>query len=1115
MSSQLKERRSLPSNLDGSANGHVGKVKPVTSLKGKKTAHVTPLQSSSQVPFQTTKLQTKYSTWTPILHKPSNEQLYVERRDLIGHWFDLWTDIQRKRFLRYILGHCKRNQINFLHKFFNDNVPVTHADFTNYLPRFLSLYIFSFLDPRSLSRGGMVCWHWKYLAEQDTLWMPKCIRQGWFLPYTPKPNEYGSWKLHYIKCLQSLDVAHPTDKTERYGRQSDGSRYMTEEEKARRRRALEQRNSDKQATMIWRERPPWLDPDPKPADLVQGHNSLIASANPKVDPTRIRGHLRSFTEPSERSFEYGLKSTGRKSHHRSTTEGEHSLEDNHKKLSDAMEEEGFLVRSNTMDQKWLPPQRNRSIYRRKDLSGGGGDYTLGVSSAFEQSRPQSRGGGSTPGDNRLVILASNVPAYEILYASVKPGILCLCYDYESTTVESLQEQLESAMIGIQAKSIAIITRGLDEIHLVKNVVLSNDSLEKPELKHFFEVISTMMVSRKEGPHLEIFAPLAATERGTALETSLARLTGMTVSSPDVIGNDPFMHVCSGVWSSNPEKDVLPPLLYFDEKKLRLWQAEALRSLESIRVCRENMERFYKDKMNSRLTRVTGEAVLESLQDQKDQDISDRLIPALKKAVEALNEEEKETVEPVQFVTEYLASMTGTGMMTAKGVGEGSNTKPLSMSELGGPSSSNLWQKAEEPEETNISETKSIAEEIEDESLVDDLDLASDYGQSEKMMKFSLTEQSKLDDTGSRKTQNLGRPKWTKSDTESNEKNQELLQPMDRRASFKQIVSSERDFVEVLDIINHVFREKLKSALHSNKAITSLPNIDLMFADANVLRSIHRSFLDELETRLAEWNSQQCVGDCFIKLQSKLKAYTNFHNNYPIILATIDKCREQEPSFRSFLKRHNQTSETRMFTLQELFLAISVRIKDYARLLIHQEHCTPVDHADRDDLAAAIVTFQDLQERFDQNQSRGETERSLRILQKKILGCPTLFEANRHLIREEHVAQLRQNPIDVESGPFQHIQNLCLFLFNDALMVTTEAKKHIPYTRQVSTVMKFQAAVSLTKLHVEDVPDSRYSSNVFMLKTPKREWFCAVRTYSAKLSWITILEETIHAAVEVD
>lgn len=55
----------------------------------------------------------------------------------------------------------------------------------------------------------------------------------------------------------------------------------------------------------------------------------------------------------------------------------------------------------------------------------------------------------------------------------------------------------------------------------------------------------------------------------------------------------------------------------------------------------------------------------------------------------------------------------------------------------------------------------------------------------------------------------------------------------------------------------------------------------------------------------------------------------------------------------------------MCTIQELYLVVSVRIKDYVRLLIHQEHCTPVDHADRDDLALAIKTFQDLQEKFDQ------------------------------------------------------------------------------------------------------------------------------------------------------
>ena len=37
------------------------------------------------------------------------------------------------------------------------------------LPRSLSLYIMSFLDPRSLSRASLVSWHWKFLSEQVLL----------------------------------------------------------------------------------------------------------------------------------------------------------------------------------------------------------------------------------------------------------------------------------------------------------------------------------------------------------------------------------------------------------------------------------------------------------------------------------------------------------------------------------------------------------------------------------------------------------------------------------------------------------------------------------------------------------------------------------------------------------------------------------------------------------------------------------------------------------------------------------------------------------------------------------------------------------------------------------
>lgn len=59
------------------------------------------------------------------------------------------------------------------------------------------------------------------------------------------------------------------------------------------------------------------------------------------------------------------------------------------------------------------------------------------------------------------------------------------------------------------------------------------------------------------------------------------------------------------------------------------------------------------------------------------------------------------------------------------------------------------------QEKNVSEADSIAEEIEDESLADDLDLASDFGRSEKLMNFSSTRPSKMDGMKTDRIQGFG------------------------------------------------------------------------------------------------------------------------------------------------------------------------------------------------------------------------------------------------------------------------------------------------------------------------------------------------------------------------
>ncbi|XP_072028452.1 F-box only protein 16-like [Amphiura filiformis] len=148
--------------------------------------------------------KTRFSVWTPMSHAPTNEKVFEERREVVQKWFDKWMDPQRKKVLTDIIEKCNIGQLHLVNELVKMRLPVECKDFSRVLPRALSLYIFSFLDPRSLCRCSQVCWYWKYLTELDQLWMPKAIKLGWYLSFTPSPFEAGVWKRHYLENVRSL-----------------------------------------------------------------------------------------------------------------------------------------------------------------------------------------------------------------------------------------------------------------------------------------------------------------------------------------------------------------------------------------------------------------------------------------------------------------------------------------------------------------------------------------------------------------------------------------------------------------------------------------------------------------------------------------------------------------------------------------------------------------------------------------------------------------------------------------------------------------------------------------------------------------------------------------------
>ncbi|XP_067098397.1 F-box only protein 16 [Osmerus mordax] len=251
------------------------------------------------------KMQTKMSTWTPLNHQLSNNNVFEERRNLLRKWFDKWTDGQRKAVLQDFFSRCTVVQLRFLRQSLSLQVAEEAVDFTSVLPRVLSLYIFSFLDPRSLCRCTQVSWHWRGIVDLDQLWMPKCLRLGWYISFSPSPYEQGVWKRHYLETVKELHASRPKTHTQQEfvvpevtaisrveKEPSDGAlRGVYLASSIQRARGSTGRSSGTQPTEL----PPWRDSDRHPKDTLRFN--YLANLDPIEQSHQVRTTSRGVNPP--------------------------------------------------------------------------------------------------------------------------------------------------------------------------------------------------------------------------------------------------------------------------------------------------------------------------------------------------------------------------------------------------------------------------------------------------------------------------------------------------------------------------------------------------------------------------------------------------------------------------------------------------------------------------------------------------------------------------------------------------------------------------------------------------------------------------------------------------
>ncbi|EQB78758.1 epithelial cell transforming sequence 2 oncogene-like protein [Camelus ferus] len=665
--------------------------------------------------------------------------------------------------------------------------------------------------------------------SEDCLWMPKCIKFGWFLPYTPTENEYGAWKHHYIACVSNLDWLTPREAAAMYGTLNEPK---TEDEE------LQERQREKcLRKIIWEKialrknlAGSSMESTAEPAAVC--FSELLFNVRPPwVSGTRCSRLLKSKCQPC-------LSQTMR------DRVGFHETLEKQLILAslDALPKRSSVPGCHSYP--FLPKKNWRGIYE-SDVSS---------SNALQP---------------HFILISSRIPAYEMVVNSVKAGIVSVVYEHSGLTLESLFYLIEKALDGQKAQSVGIFSDGDSrEINLIQVYLC----LERVAFHIQFYIASKKLGCKIPGLdwpsssddilNLTAQCPINP-EREEPVATVGVRGYKIGVKNllrPEVRDFWEKLGSCVAPEDEGGHVDIFAPL------GASVGQGAPFHLLQRIKAA----DMVQPHRLPGRHLEISKETIKSSLQG---------------------------AAEECQWEDDRAYGLIFTGQF--------------------------------------VFDTMSMANTLNNQEIV-------------QALADGLTELSK----------------------ENSEKKLQLDSAEKRTSVLRELFQSERKYVQILEIVRGIYVAPLRAALSSNRAILSAANIQIIFSDILQILYLNRQFLDALRDRLQEWGPAHCVGEIVLKFGSQLNTYTSFFNNYPVVLKTIEKCREMTPAFRAFLKRHDKTMVTHMLRL------------------------------------------------------------------------------------------------------YEHIRDLSLFLFNDALLVSSRGTSHTPFERTSISTYQFIASVALHRLLIEDIPDSK-------------------------------------------
>uniref|UniRef100_A0A6Q2XPL9 FERM, ARHGEF and pleckstrin domain-containing protein 2 n=1 Tax=Esox lucius TaxID=8010 RepID=A0A6Q2XPL9_ESOLU len=246
---------------------------------------------------------------------------------------------------------------------------------------------------------------------------------------------------------------------------------------------------------------------------------------------------------------------------------------------------------------------------------------------------------------------------------------------------------------------------------------------------------------------------------------------------------------------------------------------------------------------------------------------------------------------------------------------------------------------------------------------------------------------------------------------------------------KEILTTERTYLKDLEVITVWFRS---AVIKENVMPECL--MTLLFSNIDPIYEFHRTFLKEIDQRLALWEGRsnahvkgdyQKIGDVMLRNMCALKEFTSYLQKHDEVLAELEKATKRLKKLETVYKEF-ELQKVCYLPLNTFLLKPIQRLMHYKLILERLcKHYTP-DHPDYNN-CTALKEVAEIATQLHTSLIRLENFQKLTELQRDLIGIENLTVPGREFIREGCLYKLTK----------KGLQQRMFFLFSDMLLYTSK------------------------------------------------------------------------------